>query len=175
MNPKGEGVDVMYRNIRHAFFQVRRTTVFLKPAHGQCSNPAAPRTYRNLSLNQFLLVCSSCNSLMRMRWLRSCTSTCTLPHLKYITHSVSLNPQPAENEMVTILHFHLHNPIMMGNKKTKDVQFYCEVGCKNTFKRVLQTPMDCSRNLRAALRDLIRSSTTQATPILAGHGCCSDA
>jgi hypothetical protein len=22
MNPKGEGIDVMYRNIRHAFFQV---------------------------------------------------------------------------------------------------------------------------------------------------------
>jgi nucleosome binding factor SPN SPT16 subunit len=30
--------------------------------------------------------------------------------------------QPAENEMVTILHFHLINPIMLGNKKTKDVQ-----------------------------------------------------
>lgn len=55
MNPKGEGIDVMYRNIRHAFFQ------------------------------------------------------------------------PAENEMVTILHFHLSDPIMMGNKKTKDVQFYAEV------------------------------------------------
>ena len=55
MNPKGEGVDVMYRNIRHAFFQ------------------------------------------------------------------------PAENEVVTILHFHLNDPIMMGNKKTKDVQFYAEV------------------------------------------------
>ncbi|KAG1678588.1 hypothetical protein FOA52_012595 [Chlamydomonas sp. UWO 241] len=35
--------------------------------------------------------------------------------------------QPAENEMVTILHFHLINPIMLGNKKTKDVQFYTEV------------------------------------------------
>ncbi|KAI8465881.1 MAG: global transcription factor [Monoraphidium minutum] len=55
MNPKGEGIDVMYRNIRHAFFQ------------------------------------------------------------------------PAEKEMVTILHFHLNDPIMMGNKKTKDVQFYAEV------------------------------------------------
>ncbi|GFH23155.1 FACT complex subunit-like, partial [Haematococcus lacustris] len=29
--------------------------------------------------------------------------------------------------MVTILHFHLINPIMLGNKKTKDVQFYSEV------------------------------------------------
>ncbi|KAJ4832790.1 FACT complex subunit spt16 [Turnera subulata] len=35
--------------------------------------------------------------------------------------------QPAEKEMVTLLHFHLHNHIMVGNKKTKDVQFYVEV------------------------------------------------
>jgi hypothetical protein len=30
--------------------------------------------------------------------------------------------------MITLVHFHLHNPIMIGNKKTKDVQFYAEVG-----------------------------------------------
>lgn len=36
--------------------------------------------------------------------------------------------QPAENDMITLVHFHLHNPIMIGNKKTKDVQFYAEVG-----------------------------------------------
>ncbi|KAJ7963220.1 FACT complex subunit SPT16 [Quillaja saponaria] len=35
--------------------------------------------------------------------------------------------QPAENEMITLVHFHLHNHIMVGNKKTKDVQFYFEV------------------------------------------------
>ncbi|KAI5424901.1 FACT complex subunit spt16 [Lathyrus oleraceus] len=35
--------------------------------------------------------------------------------------------QPAENEMITLLHFHLHNHIMVGNRKTKDVQFYVEV------------------------------------------------
>ncbi|GAU18603.1 hypothetical protein TSUD_124340 [Trifolium subterraneum] len=35
--------------------------------------------------------------------------------------------QPAENEMITLVHFHLHNHIMVGNKKTKDVQFYLEV------------------------------------------------
>lgn len=35
--------------------------------------------------------------------------------------------QPAEKEMITLLHFHLHNHIMVGNKKTKDVQFYIEV------------------------------------------------
>ncbi|KAM1160128.1 hypothetical protein ACFX19_033782 [Malus domestica] len=35
--------------------------------------------------------------------------------------------QPAENEMITLLHFHLHDDIMVGNKKTKNVQFYVEV------------------------------------------------
>ncbi|XP_065852124.1 FACT complex subunit SPT16-like [Euphorbia lathyris] len=35
--------------------------------------------------------------------------------------------QPADKEMITLLHFHLHNHIMVGNKKTKDVQFYIEV------------------------------------------------
>jgi nucleosome binding factor SPN SPT16 subunit len=35
--------------------------------------------------------------------------------------------QPAEKEMITVLHYHLHNHIMVGNKKTKDVQFYVEV------------------------------------------------
>eukprot|EP00249_Psilotum_nudum_P024634 c29245_g1_i1 orf=537-3725(+) len=35
--------------------------------------------------------------------------------------------QPAEREMITLLHFHLHNHIMVGNKKTKDVQAFVEV------------------------------------------------
>ena len=35
--------------------------------------------------------------------------------------------QPADNELISLLHLHLHNPIMVGNKKTKDVQFYVEV------------------------------------------------
>ena len=35
--------------------------------------------------------------------------------------------QPAEKEILVLMHFHLHNPIMMGKKKTKDVQFYVEV------------------------------------------------
>ncbi|KAK9109709.1 hypothetical protein Sjap_017769 [Stephania japonica] len=35
--------------------------------------------------------------------------------------------QPAEKEMVTLLHIHLHNDIMVGNSTTKNVQFYVEV------------------------------------------------
>ena len=54
-SPKGEELDVMYRNIKHAFFQ------------------------------------------------------------------------PAENEMIALIHFRLHDPIMVGKKKTQDVQFYTEV------------------------------------------------
>jgi hypothetical protein len=36
--------------------------------------------------------------------------------------------QPAEKEMITLVHFHLHNYIMVGTKKMKDVQFFVEVG-----------------------------------------------
>ena len=35
--------------------------------------------------------------------------------------------QPAEKEILVLIHFHLQHPIMMGKKKTKDVQFYVEV------------------------------------------------
>jgi nucleosome binding factor SPN SPT16 subunit len=34
--------------------------------------------------------------------------------------------QPCNNELIVILHVHLKNPIMIGKKKTKDVQFYKE-------------------------------------------------
>jgi nucleosome binding factor SPN SPT16 subunit len=54
-SPKGEELDIMYRNIKHAFFQ------------------------------------------------------------------------PADSEMIALVHFHLVNPIMVGKKKTNDVQFYTEV------------------------------------------------
>ena len=35
--------------------------------------------------------------------------------------------QPAKKEIKTLIHFHLHNPIMIGKKKTHDVQFYMEI------------------------------------------------
>ena len=35
--------------------------------------------------------------------------------------------QPADKELITLLHFHLHDPIMVGKKKTKDVQVFAEV------------------------------------------------
>jgi nucleosome binding factor SPN SPT16 subunit len=35
--------------------------------------------------------------------------------------------QPNDHELVTIIHVHLRNPIMVGKRKTKDVQFYREV------------------------------------------------
>ena len=41
--------------------------------------------------------------------------------------------QPAEKEMITLVHFHLHNFIMVGTKKTKDVQFYVEVNWQTFY------------------------------------------
>lgn len=76
-NSKGEGIDVMYRNIKHAFFQ------------------------------------------------------------------------PSDRESITILHFHLINPIMMGNKKTKDVQFYAEVMDVVQVSRGCSRAVDCCRYCRA--------------------------
>lgn len=35
--------------------------------------------------------------------------------------------QPCENEIMVLIHFHLKNPIMIGKKKHKDVQFFTEV------------------------------------------------
>ncbi|KAI8915126.1 FACT complex subunit-domain-containing protein [Entophlyctis helioformis] len=35
--------------------------------------------------------------------------------------------QPCDGELIVLLHVHLKNPIMIGKKKTKDVQFYREV------------------------------------------------
>lgn len=34
--------------------------------------------------------------------------------------------QPCDNEMIVLIHIHLHHPIMVGKKKTKDLQFYRE-------------------------------------------------
>ena len=36
--------------------------------------------------------------------------------------------QPCENELIVLVHFHLKNPILVGKKKTIDVQFYREAG-----------------------------------------------
>lgn len=35
--------------------------------------------------------------------------------------------QPADKESITLLDFHLHNHIMVGNKKRKSVQFYVKI------------------------------------------------
>jgi len=36
--------------------------------------------------------------------------------------------QPCENELIVLVHFYLHNPILLGKKKTNDIQFYKEAG-----------------------------------------------
>jgi hypothetical protein len=59
--------------------------------------------------------------------------------------------QPAEKEMITLLHFHLHNHIMVGNKKTKDVQFYVEV------MDVVQTDLILMRLKKSSVRGIGRT------------------
>ena len=39
--------------------------------------------------------------------------------------------QPCENELIVLIHFHLHNPILIGKKKTNDVQFFREAGAQS--------------------------------------------
>lgn len=34
--------------------------------------------------------------------------------------------QPCDHEAIVVLHLHLHHPIMVGKKKTKDIQFFRE-------------------------------------------------
>jgi len=36
--------------------------------------------------------------------------------------------QPCDDEMIVLVHFHLHNNVVIGNKKVKNVQFYQEAG-----------------------------------------------
>ena len=39
--------------------------------------------------------------------------------------------QPVENELIVLIHFRLRNSIMIGTKKTMDVQFYTEAGIQS--------------------------------------------
>ena len=43
---------------------------------------------------------------------------------KNVKHAIF---QPCENEIMVLIHFHLKNPIMVGKKRQKDVQFFTEV------------------------------------------------
>lgn len=44
---------------------------------------------------------------------------------KNIKHAIF---QPCDHEMIVCLHLHLHQPMIIGKKKTQDVQFYTEAG-----------------------------------------------
>lgn len=81
--------------------------------------------------------------------------------------------QPAENEMVTILHFHLHHPIMVGNKKSKDVQFYAEVmetvQTLDGGRRNMYDPDEIGELLRTATRGA-SSLPTRSKKVSEGGG-----
>ena len=36
--------------------------------------------------------------------------------------------QPCDNEMIILIHFHLYKPMMIGKRKTWDIQFFTEAG-----------------------------------------------
>lgn len=60
--------------------------------------------------------------------------------------------QPCVQEMIVIIHFHLHNPIMIGKKKTKDVQLYREaidMAADETGNRKRKNKRDDADELRA--------------------------
>ena len=45
--------------------------------------------------------------------------------------------QESDNELITLVHFTLKDPIMAGKKKVTDVQFYTEVMENNTVRILL--------------------------------------
>lgn len=47
---------------------------------------------------------------------------------KNVKHAIF---QPVENDLIVLLHFHLHNAVMVGSKKTTDIQFYSEAGIQS--------------------------------------------
>lgn len=36
--------------------------------------------------------------------------------------------QPCDNQLIILVHFHLYRPIMLGKKRSYDIQFYTEAG-----------------------------------------------
>lgn len=67
-----------------------------------------------------------------------------------------------------LVHFHLHNPIMMGKKKTKDVQFYVEVMeasySLDNHRRSGYDPDELEEEQRErALRNRMNQARTQTT------------
>lgn len=74
--------------------------------------------------------------------------------------------QPAEKDgMITLLHLHLLNPIMVGNKKTKDIQ----VGGMHTSSMNLGT-YKCNPSFNHNLRKCRFSMVQRQRPCWAGEG-----
>lgn len=53
--------------------------------------------------------------------------------------------QSCEGELIVLVHFNLNQPIMIGKKKTNDIQFYTEAGIQTEdldFKKRTYTDME---------------------------------
>lgn len=57
--------------------------------------------------------------------LRSCVLMPLSPDILF-SNMKHLLFQPCDQELIVVLHIHLKNPILIGKKKAKDIQFYRE-------------------------------------------------
>jgi nucleosome binding factor SPN SPT16 subunit len=93
--------------------------------------------------------------------------------------------QPCDSELIVILHLHLHNPVMVGKKKTKEVQFYREVSDggfeetgKNARRRMnygdedeLQSEQE-ERRRRVGLNKEFQAFAEKISELVSGGCCC---
>eukprot|EP01133_Synstelium_polycarpum_P015861 gene15861-18847_t len=64
--------------------------------------------------------------------------------------------QQAEQESIVLVHFHLHDALMIGKKKTKDVQFYSEISEMSQSLDVTSRSMNDELEEEARERDIKR-------------------
>ena len=87
--------------------------------------------------------------------------------------------QPCENEIMVLIHFYLKNPIMIGKKKTSNIQFFTEVidasQAVDTGRRNMYDPDEMDdeqreRQLRKKLNDAFRDFCQKVEKIAAKNG-----
>lgn len=83
--------------------------------------------------------------------------------------------QPCDRELIVLIHFHLHNPVMVGRTKTLDIQFYAEVVDGSTSldqsRRKMYDPDEIDeenreRQLRKRLNQAFKSFCNQVIQVV---------
>ena len=92
--------------------------------------------------------------------------------------------QPAEKEMITLVHFHLRDAIMVGKKKATDIQFYTEARqpplpcrtCQSCTTRLLLDHFAAAAAYLMPVPLTIQGCVPKDMwPCVAGHGLGADA